>query len=412
MKAMLALTVLLFRNWLRSKVALFFGILFPIMLFLVFGSVFGSPQPPSYNIYVRNLDVDSDGHPYPLSEALVKILNSTVFEVKLLEAGETPRQSGFTPTRILTIPYGFTDNLLKNAIAVRLNVTADTIVRMVEVAGEGIPSADRERAMRGVEELKKVEQALNVSPVVVMLEGGLDDRLLQPIEVIIRNILAEFEHSLLNASSIIELDTRISNTRQLRAVDYYLPGYIAAFVMTNGLIGVSSVVSDFRRRGVVKFLATTSISKQAWILSLMVVQTVAAVVLTGVMIAVGWLVFSIRALPDPLSFLIILMGVAAFTSLGILLGSVLKEADAVSAASNLLAFPQMFISGAFWPIELMPTYMQQLAQYTPLYHFHNALRYALVLSSPEQAVASIMIVIGITVAATLLAILGTRWRDF
>ncbi len=412
MKAVLTLTNLLFRNWLRSKVALFFGILFPIMLFLVFGSVFGSPPPPSYNIYVRNLDVDSDGNPYPLSEALVKILNSTVFEVKLLKAGETPRQSSFTPTRILTIPYGFTDNLLKNAIAVRLNVTADTIVRMVELAGEGIPSADRERAMRGIEELKKVGQALNASPVIVTLEGGLDDRLLQPIEVIIRNILAEFEHSLLNASSIIELDTRISNTRQLRAVDYYLPGYIAAFVMTNGLIGVSSVVSDFRRRGVVKFLATTSISKQTWILSLMVVQTVAAVLLTGVMIAVGWLVFSIRALPDPLSFMIILMGVAAFTSLGILLGSVLKEADAVSAASNLLAFPQMFISGAFWPIELMPAYMQQLAQFTPLFHFHNALRYALVQSTPEQAVASITILVGATVAATLLAILGTRWRDF
>ncbi len=412
MKVLWTLTGLLFRNWLRSKVALFFGILFPVMLFLVFGSIFGSPQPPSYSIYVRNLDIDSEGHPYPLSDALVKILNSSVFEVKLLKADETPRQSGFTPTRILAIPHGFTNSLLKNAIEARLNITVDTIVRMVEVAGERIPSDARESAMRGVEELERVGRALNASPVVVTLEGGLDDRLLQPIEVIIRNILAEFEYSLLNASSIIRLDTRIITVRQLRLVDYYLPGYIAAFVMTNGLLGVSSVVSDFRRRGVVKFLATTNISKQAWILSLMVVQTMAAVLLTAVMIAVGWLIFSIRALPDPFSFLIILIGVVMFTAMGILLGSLIKEADAISAASNLLAFPQMFISGALWPLELMPPYMQQLAQYTPLFHFHNSLRYALVLSTPEQAAPSLIVVIGIAVAAILLAIVGTRWRDF
>jgi ABC-2 type transport system permease protein len=72
----------------------------------------------------------------------------------------------------------------------------------------------------------------------------------------------------------------------------------------------------------------------------------------------------------------------------------------------------MFISGAFWPLELMPPYMQQLAQYTPLFHFHNSLRYALVLSTPEQAVPSLIVVIGIAVAAILLAIVGTRWRDF
>jgi ABC-2 type transport system permease protein len=144
----------------------------------------------------------------------------------------------------------------------------------------------------------------------------------------------------------------------------------------------------------------------------MVVQTVAAVLLTAVMIAVGWLIFSIRALPDPLSLLIILMGVVTFTAMGILLGSLIKEADALAAASNLLAFPQMFISGAFWPLELMPPYMQQLAQYTPLFHFHNSLRYALVLSTPEQAAPSLIVVIGIAVAAILLAIVGTRWRDF
>ncbi len=412
MRAVWILIGLLFKNWLRSKVALFFGILFPVMLFLVFGSIFGGPQPPSYSLYARNLDVDPGGRPYPLSEVLIKILNSTVFEVELLGPGEAPRRSGFTPVRILTIPEGFTDSLLDNALAARLNITSETIAQMIERAGGLIPSEEREAALRGIEEFRRLGLSLNASQVAITLEGGLDDRLLQPIEAIIRNILAEFEHSLLDAPGIVGLETRISNVRQLRLVDYYLAGYIAAFVMTNGLIGVSSVVSDFRRRGVVKLLATTSISRPAWILSLLATQTAAAVILTAVMIGVGWLIFSIRALPDLPSLLIIVTGVTAFTAWGTLLGGVLKEADAVSAAGNLLAFPQMFISGALWPIELMPAYMQQLAQYTPLFHFHNALRHALVLSAPEQAASSIIILVATTVAVVLLALVGTRWKDF
>jgi ABC-2 type transport system permease protein len=91
---------------------------------------------------------------------------------------------------------------------------------------------------------------------------------------------------------------------------------------------------------------------------------------------------------------------------------VVKEADAVSALGNLLSFPQMFLSGAFWPIELMPSFMQQVAQLIPLYHFHNALRSTLIMSNPEPAAASLAVVVATTVLAVCLAIAATRWKNF
>jgi ABC-2 type transport system permease protein len=412
MNTLKTLTVLLFKNWLRSRVAIFFGILFPIMLFLVFGSIFGGPSPPSYTLYVRNLDIDSDGRPSLLSDVFVKVLNSTVFEVRILSPGETPRQTGFAAVRILTIPKGFTAGLLNKTVANRVDIMVDTIMRLLEMGGGNITADARENIERGLKGLESFKQTLNTSSVKVVLGGSADDRLLQPIDGIIRNISAEFELRLLNASKAIELETVTVNVRQLKAVDYYLPGYIAAFIMTNGLIGVSSVVSDFRRNGVVKLLASTNIGKTVWIASLMITQTAAAIILTAVMVAVGWAVFGIRALPDPLSLGIIVMGAAAFTGLGILIGGVVKEADAVSALGNLLSFPQMFLSGAFWPMELMPSFMQQVAQLVPLYHFHNALRSTLIMSNPEPAAASLAVVVATTVLAVCLAIAATRWKDF
>jgi len=412
MNTLKTLTVLLFKNWIRSRVALFFGILFPIMLFLVFGSIFGTPSPPSYTLYVRNMDVDSEGRPSVLSDVFVKVLNSTVFEVRTLSPNETPKPSGFAAVRTLTIPRGFTAVLLNKTLSNRIDIMVDTLLKFLEMGGENISEDTRKNIERGLTAFESFKQTFNASTVKVVLEGGAEDRLLQPIEGIIRNISAEFELALLNASKAIELETVVVNVRQLKAVDYYLPGYIAAFIMTNGLIGVSSVVSDFRRSGIIKLLASTNIGKSVWIVSLMITQTAAALILTAVMIATGWVVFGVRAFPDPLSMVIIAMGAAAFTGLGILMGSVIKEADAVSAAGNLLSFPQMFLSGAFWPIELMPAFMQQLAKFVPLYHFHNALRSSLIASNLEPAITSLAVVVATTGLAVSLAIAGTRWKDF
>ncbi|MEM2870893.1 MAG: hypothetical protein QXS50_03020 [Candidatus Caldarchaeum sp.] len=81
MSSLTTLIKLLFKTWVRSKISIFFGVAFPIMLLLVFGSIFGGPSPPNYRLYVRNLDIDQNGNPMPLSDAFVKALNSSLFEI-------------------------------------------------------------------------------------------------------------------------------------------------------------------------------------------------------------------------------------------------------------------------------------------------------------------------------------------
>jgi ABC-2 type transport system permease protein len=63
-----------------------------------------------------------------------------------------------------------------------------------------------------------------------------------------------------------------------------------------------------------------------------------------------------------------------FTSLGLLIGSALKELEAIIAASNVIVFPMMFLSGAFWPLEFAPPIMRAIAVFTPLYYFAEGLR--------------------------------------
>lgn len=397
----------------RSKVSLFFGILFPVMLLLVFGSIFGGAAPPNYRLYVRNLDVDANGNPGFLSAAFIQALNNSVFEVIQLKPDDpTPRSTGFAAIRILTIPRGFTDNLLNMTMLNRADITADTIKRIVEFAAGEIPVETRAQIEQSIEGIKTFKRFIKAEKNLLTLEGSPDDRVLQPIEDIINIIASKFELALLNATSAMEIKTVHTQVRQLRSVDYYLPGYIAAFIMTNGLIGVSSLVSDMNRRGVMKLLASTPVSKASWIGSVIVVQTFASLMLTGVMILVGWLVFRIVAIPDVYSLLVILLGTLAFTGFGVLIGGAIKEAEAVTALGNSVSFPMMFLSGAFWPIELMPPFLQETARYVPLYYFHVALRETLVAGSIETAFFPTLLVAVMAALGISLAVVTTKWRDF
>src|SRR5690606_18829254 len=48
------------------------------------------------------------------------------------------------------------------------------------------------------------------------------------------------------------------------------------------------------------------------------------------------------------------------------LGSLAKTQQAIMAIGNLVTFPQMFLSGLFYPIDILPGWLQPLPEILPL----------------------------------------------
>jgi ABC-2 type transport system permease protein len=79
------------KNWIRSRSGLFFSILFPVLLLIVFGLIFsGIGGSSQYNIFVQNLDLNAaNGEPSELSTAFVTALNnSETFSISEIPADE------------------------------------------------------------------------------------------------------------------------------------------------------------------------------------------------------------------------------------------------------------------------------------------------------------------------------------
>lgn len=417
MRGTLAVFSALTKNWMRSKTGVFFSILFPVMLLLIFGTVFSGNENIRYTIYVQNLDLKNNT-PTDLSKAFIEALNATNnFDIKYLSPNTNISEyikthPSFTSYRILIIPQGFQENAVNKSISIKIRIITDTLKKILELYRNNINQTTQNYIENGIKSLESFNQNLSIQNATIILLLDPSDNNARAVQGIIYSVTTAFNNKLIGSGDIININVQNTSERTLKAIDYYLPGYIAAFIMTNGIVGVTSTVSEFRRNGILKRLASTPLSKSSWIIANLLQQTLLAFLLTIIMIALGWIIFNITIIPDVLSLLLIFIGAVAFCSIGIVLGGIIKDVETAYGISNSIAFPLMFISGAFWPVDIMPSYLQSIAKITPLYYFHQGLRELLIFKNPEQSYTPFMVMIIMAIVFIILAIKVTKWKEF
>ena len=409
----------LFLNWVRSKSGVFFSIMFPVMLLLIFGSVFGGQNVVKYSLYVQNLDINATGEPTEISKFFIEALNSTkVLELKEIPSNVDARDyalqlsKGFGPrARILVITKGFEDKFINATISNRINVIVSTIDYMLKEYSSHIPSEQTKQIEQSKEQLEQVRSIFGNTTATIVFIHEPDDSAAPIVEGVIRDVASAFNLRALNASESIKLESENLEVESYNAVDYYLPGYISAFTMTNAIIGLLSVITDFKRRGIVKRLASTPLTKAEWVIANVLTQTFLALLLTAVMIFVAWIAFGVLAIPDIYSWIMIFLGALMFTGLAMLLAAPIKDPEAASALGNLIAFPMMFLSGSFWPLDLMPLWLQKVAWVLPLTYLSDGLRKTMILHDPQSAILNYAIVGVLAIVFIALASQYFRWTE-
>ncbi len=359
------------KNWLRSRSGLFFSFLFPVMFLLVFGSIFGNSNN-SVPLTVQNND-QSGGVPTGLSQSFVTALNSTkVLSIKLLPVSENvtayvQKQAssyGGDP-RVLVIPAGFAAN----------------------VSGRP-PSA--------------VKLTYISSP---------SDTLGPQVGGIITSVSNAFNFKIANAQQVISVASVSSSSRVLKYIDYYMPGLIAAFMMTNGVIGLTSIATEFKRSGLTKRLSATPLTKLEWIVGNVMSQAVLALLLAAVMILLGIGIYKTTVTINVTTIAILVMGAVLFSGIGMTLAGLVRDPEAASGLGNALAFPMMFLSGTFWPVSIMPSFLQAAARALPLTYFSDGLRNSMVVGNSSAALSNLGVTAVLAVVFILVGARATRWKE-
>jgi len=409
------------KNWMRSRSGLFFSILFPVLLLIVFGAIFsGIGGSSKYSLFIQNFDVNiADDEPTELSKAFVDALNSTdTFDIDIIPLNENATEyarEALGPMggnmRILVISEGFQDDLLNGTLKVRVGITYDTMNMSYYYIEPYLDANQKAAFQQGLAQMEQYNATIPEAQASLTIMLDPADTSADMVKSIIMSMANAFNYELIGAKNVIDFNETSVVTTRFSQVDLYIPGITAAFIMTNGIIALAATSTEFKRRGIIKRLSITPLTKIDWIVGNVLSQALLNLMLAAIMIALGWIFFNVRVIPDPLSIGLILLGSIMFSGIGMTVSGLLKDAEAASALGNALAFPMMFLSGTYFPLEWMPSYLQTISKALPLTYFSEGLKNSMIYQNFESALLNMAIVAVLAVVFIIIGALVTRWKE-
>lgn len=160
--------------------------------------------------------------------------------------------------------------------------------------------------------------------------------------------------------------------------DFLLPGILALVVMQSGLFAVAGNLVAMRQRGLLKRLLATPMPPAAFLAAQAVRLLATNLAQMGLLLGTAAALFGTRPRADPLTLLLLVaLGGAVFLSAGFVAAGLVRSHEASVALVSGVSMPMMFLSGVFFPRELLPPLLRAPAQLLPLSPLADALRRAL-----------------------------------
>lgn len=362
-----AMVLIRLRSLYREPSALFFTFAFPVILVLVFGAIFTRPERLNFELPVQNV---SGG---PAAAQLLEALKTDrAFSITPVPPDVDPRLYAreHKHNLLLVIPREFQE--LHDQRAVKFDAAATAALTYV----------------------------LDPSSTSVGTKLQL-----------LNTIVAAANQRYSGTTAFITLTPVSILDGTYRFIEFFVPGIIAMAAMTSALSTALSMNAELKQKGILRKLAATPITRGDWLVSSILYQLVLSVVSTLAILLVSYLVFGVRLHVGPWLAIIVVVEVVAFVGIGMTLTPLAREAESASAVGNAVLFPMMFLSGTFFPVEMMPSFLQQVAKFLPLYYVNEALRAAMIFADNAATLRSAGTLALFAAVAYVAGTFLTRWGE-
>lgn len=188
--------------------------------------------------------------------------------------------------------------------------------------------------------------------------------------------------------------------------EFVAPGIIAMTVMMSLMTGLPHAISYEKDMGTLDGMLVAPINRLSIILGKVMAQTIRGLIQAFIIMMMAILLFGVVINGNILLVIaLIILSVFSFVGLGILITSFTDKEETATMVMMTLMFPMMFLSGVFFPIGMMPWYMQDIAHIFPLTYAATALRKVMVLGAGISAVwTEVAILLGVGIILLAVAV--------
>jgi ABC-2 type transport system permease protein len=354
------------RGYLRNVAGLFFGLIFPVILILIFGAIFSGNNTGKVTVYLQNQDTSVPPPFVDISGNFTEALNSTaILNVQSVDASEnfTKYLSDHSSSDGIIIPANFSVNY---ALQQPINLTV-----------YGNPTQSTNGIILGV----------------------------------VNGITDFFNLQRYGGSHIIGLETATVGYESPKYIDFLIPGLIGFSILVSPMFSMVNIASEYKKSKLFRQLSLTPITKFEWLLSKILFYIVLAVISFLLMAAVGIFLFDAHITLTVWLIPFFILGPMMFCSLGMLVGIATKSVETASVLGNIITFPMMFLSGTFFPISMMPEYLRSFAHVLPLFYIVEGLNNVLVYGNYTAALVDITVIAAVAIVIFVAAAKLFKWRE-
>jgi ABC-2 type transport system permease protein len=331
MRALVALSVANFKSFVRDRAALFWMLAFPVLFVVLFGTIFSGVGDLSYDVGW----VDEDGTP---------------------ASGQL--RAGFEHTGVIALHDG--------TLAAEQEAMRRGDLDGVLVAPRGLGASLAAPSGRG----STASVTLYVDPT----RTNASQALVQ----IANGVASAANLALTGRSPVVSIDAQTLQTQRLNNVSYFVPSILGMALMQVGIFASIPLVQQ-REKLILKRLGATPLPRWTFVGSNIAVRLVIAAAQTVLILGIGIGFFGVEitgSWPAILAFVV--LGALAFVSIGYVIASFARTEEAASGMTSVVQFPLMFLSGIFFPLEIMPDWLRGVATLMPLTYLGDALRQTMV----------------------------------
>ncbi|WP_229054750.1 ABC transporter permease [Aeromicrobium sp. Leaf350] len=351
-----ALTVAMFKGFVRDRMTLFWAIAFPLMFLVLFGGIFTSQgeADPAEVIVVGEVSVIDDA-PAEAREGIDQAIDITRSD-DLDEALEKVRDGDAAAA------------VTEEGGTVTVHYSAADAVGGAQI--QGIMQAIVQQANTAV-----YQQSTGEPPTFTFDASQVEDDSLEQIQ-------------------------------------YVTPSLLGWAVAMSATFGAAANLVMWRKSGLLRRLRLAPVRTSSVVLARVGVSLVIAVVQAVIFVGLGVGAFGLTLSGWwPLMVPLLLAGTLAFLSIGMLAGAVSKTEEGAIGLANFIVLPMAFLSGSFFPLDGAPAWLRIVSNCLPLKHLNDGMLDVMVREQgPGAIVVPIAILLGFAAVFAAVSARLFRWE--
>jgi ABC-2 type transport system permease protein len=201
------------------------------------------------------------------------------------------------------------------------------------------------------------------------------------LQSILNSVISNLnDHVYPNAEKVAAVESKVDKIpgRIYRQIDFILPGQLGFSLLGAGVFGVAFLFYNLRQQLVLKRFFATPITRTYIVVGEAISRVIFQMINAVVIITIGIFAFHFTMVHGAITYiqllLLCLIGLIVFMGYGFIVSNMAKNESVIPIFANLFTFPQLLLSGTFFPIDVFPKGVRFFSNLLPLTHFNNAMR--------------------------------------